>query len=110
MIDKVEGRIIVLKEMVQITDTFSKREIVIETEDDKYPQKLLVQFTQDGCSLVDNYSVGDDVEISVNLGGRLWTSPQGEDRYFLSLNGWKIDKQGEQTVEQEVQQGDDLPF
>lgn len=74
-----------------ITQTFKKREIVVTTEE-QYPQHLMVEFTQDKTSLLDNFNVGDKVTIGINLRGREWTSPQGEVKYFNSIQGWRIEK------------------
>ena len=38
------------------------------------------------------YKEGDKVKVSINIGGREWTSPQGEVRYFNSITGWRIEK------------------
>ena len=35
---------------------------------------------------------GDTVKISINLRGREWTNPQGETKYFNSIQGWRIEK------------------
>lgn len=70
---------------------FEKREMVITTEE-QYPQHILIQFTQGRCSLLDNLHIGELVKVYFNLQGREWTNPQGEIRYFNSLNGWKIEK------------------
>lgn len=71
---------------------FKKRDIVITT-DETYPQSILVQFVQDKCDLLNNYNVGDDVKIGINLRGREWTNPQGETVYFNTIQGWNIFKQ-----------------
>ena len=92
MSEKITGKIIVIGETIQVTEKFSKREIVVETTDDMYPQTIPMQFTQDKCSVLDEYVLGDEVEVSVNIQGRLWTNPEGVDKYFLSLNGWRIEK------------------
>jgi hypothetical protein len=42
-------------------------------------------------------TVGQSVEVSFNLKGRLWTSPQGEDKYFNSLEAWRITPQSAAT-------------
>ena len=68
---------------------FRKREMVITTTE-QYPQMLMVEFTQDKCDLLDNYSVGQDVKIAINLRGREWINPEGEAKYFNSIDGWKI--------------------
>ena len=70
---------------------FRKREMVITTED-QYPQMILVEFIQDKCDLLDNYKVGEDVKVSINIRGREWINPEGEAKYFNSIQGWRIEK------------------
>jgi len=69
---------------------FRKREVVITTEE-QYPQHIMVEFVQDKCDLLNSYNVGQDVKISINLRGREWTNPQGEVKYFNSVQGWRIE-------------------
>lgn len=70
---------------------FRKREVVLTT-DEQYPQFLLIEFVQDKCDLLNNFNVGEDVRISINLRGREWVNPEGETRYFNSIQGWRIEK------------------
>ena len=50
-----------------------------------------VQYNKVGDKVdVDNFNIGDMVEVSFNLRGREWTSPQGEVRVFNTLDAWKI--------------------
>lgn len=76
---------------------FRKREVVVTTEE-QYPQHILVEFVQDKCDLLDSYNVGQLVKISLNLRGREWVNPQGETKYFNSLQGWKIENLGESSA------------
>ena len=69
---------------------FRKREVVITTQE-QYPQSILVEFIQDKCDLLNNFAVGQDVKISINIRGREWTNPQGEVKYFNSIQGWRIE-------------------
>ena len=69
---------------------FRKRELVVTT-DDQYPQMIMIEFVQDKCDLLNNYSVGQDVKVSINLRGREWINPQGEAKYFNSIQGWRIE-------------------
>ncbi len=69
---------------------FRKREIVVTTEE-QYPQHILVEFVQDKTDLLNNYQVGQLVKISINLRGREWVNPQGETKYFNSIQGWRIE-------------------
>ncbi len=88
---EVQGKI----KMVGDTQTFGnngfrKRELVVTTEE-QYPQHIMVEFVQDKCDLLNNYKVGQDVKVSINLRGREWTNPQGEVKYFNSIQGWRIE-------------------
>lgn len=69
---------------------FRKRDLVVTT-DEQYPQMISIQFVQDKCDILDNYSVGQDVKVSINLRGREWINPQGEAKYFNTIQGWRIE-------------------
>ena len=69
---------------------FQKRELVVTT-DDQYPQMINIEFQQDKADLLNNYKVGQDVKVSINLRGREWINPQGEAKYFNSIVGWRIE-------------------
>ncbi|MEN8789688.1 MAG: DUF3127 domain-containing protein [Flavobacteriaceae bacterium] len=69
---------------------FRKRELVLTTEE-QYPQHLMVEFVQDKTDLLQNFSVGQKVKVSINLRGREWISPQGETKYFNSIQGWRVE-------------------
>ena len=51
----------------------------------------MVEFVQDKTDLLNNFAPGQDVKISINLRGREWTNPQGEIKYFNSIQGWRIE-------------------
>lgn len=92
---KLTGTVKVLNDTVQVSDKFSKREFVVTENSSMYPQDILFQATQDKCSLLDAIQVNDQVEVSFNIRGREWTSPQGEVKYFVSLDAWRIEKMGQ---------------
>lgn len=86
---ELTGTIKAIFEEKQVSAKFRKRELVLTTED-RFPQQILVEFTQDKIQLLDDVSVGQPVTISINIRGREWTSPRGEVKYFVSIQGWKI--------------------
>lgn len=92
---KLTGTIKVINDTVQINDKFAKREFVITDTSSMYPQDILFQAVQDKCSMLDGFNQQDQVEVSFNLRGREWTSPQGEVRYFNTLDAWRIEKVGQ---------------
>ena len=71
---------------------FLKREFVVEyAENPQYPEYPKFELTQDKCSLLDSIEVGQDITISLNICGRKWVNPKGEDVYFSSLKAWKLE-------------------
>ncbi|WP_366186429.1 DUF3127 domain-containing protein [Flavobacterium ovatum] len=123
---EVIGRVKVINPEQQVSAAFKKRELVVTTEE-QYPQHILVEFTQDKCDLLNNYGVGESVKVSINLRGREWVNPQGETRYFNSIQGWRIEKAGAEAPNAQApaapaapvftpatnlneEEADDLPF
>jgi hypothetical protein len=88
---EVQGKVKMIGETQSFgTNGFRKREIVVTTED-QYPQHIMVEFVQDKTDLLNNFQVGQNVKIGINLRGREWTNPQGEVKYFNSIQGWRIE-------------------
>ncbi|WP_130733455.1 DUF3127 domain-containing protein [Flavobacterium sp. J27] len=88
---EVTGRVKVINPVQQISATFKKRELVVTTEE-QYPQHIMIEFTQDKADLLNNFAPGEQVKVSINLRGREWVNPQGETKYFNSIQGWRIEK------------------
>lgn len=89
---------------------FEKRDLVIVTEE-TYPQTIIIQFTQQRCDLLNNLQVGQNVKVYINIKGREWTNPQGEIKYFNTIEGWKIELVQTTNVanQQPVQQAPQQP-
>jgi len=88
---EVQGRIKLVGDTQTFgTNGFRKREVVVTTEE-QYPQHIMIEFVQDKTDLLNNFQVGQQVKISINLRGREWTNPQGEVKYFNSIQGWRIE-------------------
>ncbi len=88
---EISGKVKVINEVQQVSASFKKRELVVTTEE-QYPQHILVEFTQDKTDLLNNFQVGEPIKVSINLRGREWVNPQGETKYFNSIQGWRIEK------------------
>lgn len=79
---------------------FTFRELVLTTQE-QYPQDILIQFVKDKTTLLNNFNVGDSVEVAINIRGKEWTDTKtGEVKYFNTIVGWKI--QSLNTEEQET--------
>ena len=88
---EVQGKIKLIGETQTFgSNGFRKREVVVTTEE-QYPQHIMIEFVQDKTDLLNTYQVGQQVKVSINLRGREWTNPQGEVKYFNSIQGWRIE-------------------
>lgn len=111
------GTIKKISDLQTFTSGFQKKELVLLTEE-QYPQPILIEFLSEKTDLLNGCSVGDKINVFINMRGREWTSPQGEVKYFNSITGWKIEKlesseQSEQPKENKTftdDEDDDLPF
>ena len=90
----ITGTLKVKNNEVQVSEKFRKREFVITDNSSQYPQFIQFQLTQDRCSLLDTFREGDEVKVYFNLRGREWKNPQGEVKYFNSLEAWKMESAG----------------
>ena len=89
----VSAKIIEIFETAKVTDSFKKREFVVEyAENPTYPEYIKFELIQDKCDILNDYNVGEEVDIQFNLKGRKWTDPQGSVKYFNTLQAWKLDK------------------
>jgi hypothetical protein len=88
---EVQGRIKLIGETQTFgANGFRKREVVVTTEE-QYPQHIMIEFVQDKTDLLNSFQVGQQVKININLRGREWVNPQGETKYFNSIQGWRIE-------------------
>ena len=115
---EVVGILKVKQDTQVVSEKFSKRELVLTTEGNTpYAQHVSFQVTQDKCSMLDQYNIGDELKVQFNLRGREWNGPQGI-KYFNTLEVWRIEKVGDgptatvAEVKADVvsNPGDDLPF
>ena len=88
---ELQGTVKKIGETQTFASGFQKAEVVLETNE-QYKQYLSVDFLQDKIDLLNNVSVGDSVKIVINLNGRLWTNPQGEEKCFNSIVAWRLEK------------------
>jgi len=115
------GKIKVIGDTFSVgSNGFQKRELVITT-DEQYPQHIQIEFVKDNCAKLDGLTVGQNVKVHINVRGREWINPQGEAKYFNSMQGWRIESQGAGTAENFPEAGtappmpsddevNDLPF
>jgi len=86
MSNQLTGQIIYIGATEYPTEKFSKREVVLKTTDEQYPQELIMQVTQNKCELLNKYNVGDVITVSYNLRGR----KANNDKWYNTIEIWKI--------------------
>jgi len=100
---------------------FTKREFVIQLtgpdENSDYPNYSALELIKDKCALMDNFKVGDEVQVSFNLSGRLWSSAGKPEKCFTSLQAWKVFAASDSDSQSSPPAGydsipidDDIPF
>ncbi len=87
---QIKGKIIEIYDTVAVNDKFRKREFVVEYAENQYPELIKFQLVQDNCDALNTQKIGDNVEVTFDLKGRVWTNPKGEKVYFTTLQAWKI--------------------
>lgn len=107
----IEGKIHELFDEQQITDTFRKREFVLEIMDGSYMQFPKFQATQDRCNILSKFQKGDRVVVYFNLKGRPYTRPSdGTTTYFTNLEIWKMEAPQEQMPTAPPPSEQDMPM
>ena len=90
---EVVGTLKVKFETQKVSDRFTKRDFVLTTEaSTPYPQHVNFQITQDKCATLDQVNEGEELKVQFNLRGREWKSPQGETKFFNTLEAWRIER------------------
>jgi hypothetical protein len=88
---EIKAKIIEIFNESQVSSKFKKREFVVEyAENPEYPEFLKMELVQSKCDIINDFNVGDEVDVSFNLKGRKWVNPKGETVYFNSIQAWKI--------------------
>ncbi len=85
------GKLIFVFDTQVVKETFKKREFVIEMfGDTQYPQEVKFEVVQDKCDMLEQYNLGDQMDIEYNMQGRSWVNAQGVKNWFNTLQAWKV--------------------
>lgn len=116
---ELSGTVKAVMDMVKFDSGFTKREFVVTTPDDRYPQHIKFECVKEKCAMLDSIKPGQRVTVSFDIRGN-----EFKGKYFVSLSVWKIepiamggaDKDGEDEPVCEEEAFDDedggkgLPF
>ncbi len=82
---EANGKIKMIGDVQSFASGFTKREFVVTTAHDKYPQDIKFDVVKDKCAMLDSFKPGDDVQVNFDIRGREYNG-----RYFVDLSCWKL--------------------
>ena len=96
---------VIMETKTSASGTFSWREFVITSEEDRYPQDVLFRVVKDRCATLDSIAVGERLKVTFDIRGREY---QG--RYFVNLEAVRIDRlDGSEAPAEDIPAGADEP-
>ena len=106
---ELTGKIKLIQDLQTFASGFSKREMVITTAEEKFPQEINFEFLQDKAELLNAVQVGQTVKVTFDIRGREYNG-----RYYNSLVAWKLETESSAGNTQEPPfesySIDDVPF
>jgi hypothetical protein len=82
---EASGKIKMIGDVQSFASGFTKREFVVTTSNDKYPQDIKFDMTKEKCALLDSFRPGDDVQVTFDIRGREYNG-----KYYVDLACWKL--------------------
>ncbi len=114
---KIKGKLIKKFEPQTFGESFRKMEFIVETTEEKYPQTIKFQATQDNIQKFQDLTVGLIADWYFNVRGREWTNKENKVVYFVSLDVWRHEEHGQdmkqplpETTTETTSDSDGLPF
>ena len=96
---------VIMETKTSASGTFSWREFVLTSEEDRYPQDVLFRVVKDRCATLDSIAVGERIKVTFDIRGREY---QG--RYFVNLEAFRLDRlDGSEAAPEEIPPGADEP-
>jgi hypothetical protein len=83
------GQIKIIEATQSFPSGFQKREFVITTDSDKYPQDIKFEVVKANCEKLDAFQAGDSVTVAFNLRGNEYNG-----KYYVGLTAWKVEANG----------------
>lgn len=83
------GKLKMIGEVQSFASGFTKREFVVTTANDKYPQDIKFDVVKDKCAMLDSFNTGDEVQVNFDIRGREYNG-----KYYVDLSCWKLQHAG----------------
>lgn len=82
---EMTGTVKLIKETQSSASGFTWREFVITTEDDRFPQDVIFRCIKDRCAMLDNFNVGERIQVSFDIRGREYNG-----KFFVNLEAFRF--------------------
>ena len=84
---EMTGTVQMVKDPQTFPSGFTKRELVMQNEEDRFPSPVMFSFTKERIALLDNVQNGERVKVSFDIRGREYNG-----RHFVDLNGFRLER------------------
>ncbi len=64
---------------------FTKREFVVTTDQERYPQDIKFEVVKERCTLLDKFAEGARIKVAFDIRGSEFNG-----KYYVNLNAWKV--------------------
>lgn len=82
---EASGKIKMIGDVQAFASGFTKREFVVTTAHDKFPQDIKFEVVKDKCAMLDSFKPGDEVQVNFDIRGNEYNG-----KYFVNLSCWKL--------------------
>jgi len=82
---EMEGTVKLIDKEMTFPSGFSKREFVITTEGERFPQDIKFECLKDKTALLDSFKEGQRIKVTFDISGREYNG-----KYFVNLVAWKL--------------------
>lgn len=96
---ETSGTVKVIYDTQTFASGFAKREFVITTNADKFPQDLKFEVVKDKCALLDQFREGMPVTVNFDVRGNEYNG-----KYYVNLAAWKVTSNGQAPAQQQPAQ------
>lgn len=83
---ELSGAVKLVNDLQTFASGFTKREFVVTTKE-RFPQDVKFECVKDRTQLLDGVNAGEDVTVHFDVRGNEYN-----DRYYVNLNCWKLEK------------------
>ncbi|MEZ5324610.1 MAG: DUF3127 domain-containing protein [Verrucomicrobiales bacterium] len=86
---ELQGSIKLIYDLQTFPSGFSKREFVVTTTADRFPQDVKFECVKEKTSMLDSVNVGDQVNVFFDVRGN-----EFKEKYYVNLVAWKMEPLG----------------